>query len=90
MKYRGPAKPIDTHIELIADKGGVSTVNTDKYLVVYDNVAQGYRSVNKDTIVSVTCKGLTINNNNKVVSCKIRSYERYEYGFDNMAVPTVS
>jgi hypothetical protein len=44
-------------------KGGVSTVNTDKYLVVYDTVAQGYRSVNKDTIVSVTCEGLTINNN---------------------------
>jgi hypothetical protein len=44
-------------------KGGVSTVNTDQYLVVYDTVAQGYRSVNKDTIVSVTCEGLTINNN---------------------------
>ena len=47
-------------------KGGVSTVDTDKYLVVYDNVAQGYRSVNKDTIVSVTCEGLTINNNKAV------------------------
>lgn len=44
-------------------KGGISTVNTDQYLVVYDTVAQGYRSVNKDTIVSVTCEGLTINNN---------------------------
>lgn len=44
-------------------KGGISTVNTDQYMVVYDTVAQGYRSVNKDTIVSVTCEGLTINNN---------------------------
>ena len=44
-------------------KGGISTVNTDQYVVVYDTVAQGYRSVNKDTIVSVTCEGLTINNN---------------------------
>ena len=44
-------------------KGGVSTVNHDQYMVVYDTVAQGYRSVNKDTIVSVTCEGLTINNN---------------------------
>ena len=49
-------------------KGGVSTVNTDKYLVVYDNVAQGYRCVNKDTIVSVTCEGLTINNNAMVTA----------------------
>lgn len=44
-------------------KGGISTVNTDQYVVVYDTAAQGYRSVNKDTIVSVTCEGLTINNN---------------------------
>jgi hypothetical protein len=49
-------------------KGGVSTVDTDKYLVVYDNVAQGYRSVNKDTIMSVTCEGLTINNNAMVTA----------------------
>ena len=49
-------------------KGGVSTVNTDQYVVVYDTVAQGYRSVNKDTIVSVTCEGLTINNNAMVTA----------------------
>lgn len=47
-------------------KGGISTVDTDQYMVVYDTVAQGYRSVNKDTIVSVTCEGLTINNNKAV------------------------
>jgi hypothetical protein len=49
-------------------KGGVSTVNTDKYLVVYDTINTGYRCVNKDTIVSVTCEGLTINNNAMVTA----------------------
>ena len=49
-------------------KGGISTVDTDQYMVVYDTVAQGYRSVNKDTIVSVTCEGLTINNNAMVTA----------------------
>jgi hypothetical protein len=44
-------------------KGGKSTVNTDQYLVVYDTINTGYRSVNKASIVSVTCEGLTINNN---------------------------
>lgn len=44
-------------------KGGVSTVNTDKYFVLFDTVAQGYRCVNKDTILGVTCNGLTIINN---------------------------
>ena len=49
-------------------KGGVSTVNTDQYLVVYDTINTGYRCVNKDTIVSVTCEGLTINNNSVMVA----------------------
>ena len=44
-------------------KGGVSTVNPDLYMVVYDTAAKGYRSINKDTIVSVTCEGLTVINN---------------------------
>lgn len=44
-------------------KGGVSTVNTDKYFVLFDTVAQGYRCVNKDTILGITCGGLTIINN---------------------------
>ena len=47
-------------------KGGTSTVDHDKYLVVYDTVNTGYRCVNKDTIVSVTCEGLTINKINKI------------------------
>lgn len=44
-------------------KGGVSTVNTDKYFVLFDTVAQGYRCVNKDAILGITCGGLTIINN---------------------------
>lgn len=49
-------------------KGGTSTIDHDKYLVVYDTVNTGYRCVNKDTIVSVTCEGLTINNNTMVTA----------------------
>jgi hypothetical protein len=49
-------------------KGGTSTVDHDKYLVVYDTVNTGYRCVNKDTIMSVTCEGLTINNNAMVTA----------------------
>ena len=44
-------------------KHGTATVDLEKYLIVYDTLNAGYRSVNKDTIVSVTCEGLTINNN---------------------------
>ena len=49
-------------------KGGTSTIDHDKYLVVYDTINTGYRCVNKDTIVSVTCEGLTINNNAMVTA----------------------
>ena len=49
-------------------KGGTSTVDHDKYLVVYDTVNTGYRCINKDTIMSVTCEGLTINNNAMVTA----------------------
>lgn len=49
-------------------KGGTSTVDYSKYLVVYDTVNAGYRSINRDTIVSVTCEGLTIKNNVQVTA----------------------
>jgi len=49
-------------------KNGTATVDLDKYLIVYDTLNAGYRSVNKDTIVSVTCEGLTIHNNNMVTA----------------------
>ena len=69
IKKDGTARKLNGRIGVTKHlKGGVSTVNTDQYLVVYDTVAQGYRSVNKDTIVSVTCEGLTINNNAMVTA----------------------
>ena len=46
-------------------KGGKSTVDYTKYIVLYDTVAKGYRCINKDTILSVNCNGLTIRNNTK-------------------------
>jgi hypothetical protein len=64
IKKDGTARKLNGRIGVTKYlKNGTATVNLDKYLVVYDNVAQGYRCINKDTIVSVTCEGLTINNN---------------------------
>lgn len=37
-------------------KGGISTLNPDKFITVYDLKTQAYRAVNKFTILSV--KGL--------------------------------
>ena len=64
IKKDGTARTLNGRIGVTKHlKGGVSTVNTDQYLVVYDTINTGYRSVNKASIVSVTCEGLTINNN---------------------------
>jgi hypothetical protein len=41
-------------------KGGVSNLDAEKYLTVYDMQAEGYRAVNLSTIVSVVVGGLTI------------------------------
>ena len=38
-------------------KNGKSTVDTDKYLVVYDMSSKGYRCINKDTITSISVSG---------------------------------
>lgn len=38
-------------------KGGDSTLDADKYLTVFDMSKQGYRAINKDTIVSVKASG---------------------------------
>ena len=35
-------------------KGGVSTLNPDAYITIYDVVNKGYRAVNRETIRSVT------------------------------------
>ena len=45
-------------------KGGVSTLNAEQYLTVYDMKSEGYRAVNLATIVSVTCGGITLINGN--------------------------
>lgn len=37
-------------------KGGVSRLDTDQYVTVYDMKSEGYRAINRDTIVEV--KGL--------------------------------
>jgi hypothetical protein len=40
-------------------KGGVSTLDPSQYVTIYDVKNGGYRAVNRDTIKSVTCEGVT-------------------------------
>jgi WYL_2, Sm-like SH3 beta-barrel fold len=40
--------------------GGVCTVDRDKYIIAYDMASEGYRSINRDTIVSVSYQGETL------------------------------
>lgn len=64
VKKNGAVRKLNGRIGVTKHlKGGVSTVNPDLYMVVYDTAAKGYRSINKDTIMSVTCEGLTVTNN---------------------------
>lgn len=64
IKKDGTARKLNGRIGVTKYlKHGTATVDLDKYIIVYDTLNAGYRSVNKDTIVSVTCEGLTINNN---------------------------
>lgn len=39
-------------------KGGVSTLDSDKYFTVYDVQQRGYRAINKDTIIGVRVGGV--------------------------------
>lgn len=41
-------------------KGGRSTVDREKFLVLYSVADQGYRAVNKDSILSVAVDGVVI------------------------------
>ena len=69
IKKDGTARKLNGRIGVTKYlKNGTATVDLDKYLIVYDTLNAGYRSVNKDTIVSVTCEGLTINNNAMVTA----------------------
>lgn len=38
-------------------KGGVSTLDAEQYITIFDVQSQGYRAVNRDTIKSVKCNG---------------------------------
>lgn len=38
-------------------KGGECTLDREKFLIVYDMQAKGYRSINRSTILSVKTKG---------------------------------
>ena len=38
-------------------KGGVSTLNADQYITIYDVQSEGYRAVNRATVKSVKCNG---------------------------------
>lgn len=41
-------------------RGGRATVDTDKFLVLYSIADQGYRAVNKDSILSIAVDGVII------------------------------
>lgn len=43
-------------------KGGNSTLDKDKFIIVYDMVKNGYRAIDKESIVSVTLNGTIFNN----------------------------
>ena len=38
-------------------KGGVSTLNPDQYITIYDVVNEGYRAINRETIIEVKVGG---------------------------------
>jgi hypothetical protein len=41
-------------------KGGTSTVNREKFLILYSIADKGYRAVNKDSILSIAVDGVVI------------------------------
>lgn len=43
-------------------KGGKSTVDTSKYLIVYENSTDGYRCVNRDRIIEASVDGMLVVN----------------------------
>lgn len=42
-------------------KGGTCTLDKEKFLIVYDMVKKGYRSIDKESIVSVSIGGSIYN-----------------------------
>jgi hypothetical protein len=43
-------------------KGGKSTIDRSKYIVLYSNADDGYRCINKDTIKSIVFAGIEYTN----------------------------
>lgn len=41
-------------------RGGECTVNRGQYIIAYDMQSEGYRSINRDTIVSLSFQGETL------------------------------
>jgi hypothetical protein len=45
-------------------KGGSSTLDKEKFLIVYDMIKKGYRAIDKESIVSVSIAGTIFNDEN--------------------------
>ena len=41
-------------------KGGECTLNREQYIIAYDMQNQGYRAINRDTILSLVFQGATV------------------------------
>ena len=48
-------------------KGGSCTVDREKYIIAYEMGQEGYRSINRSTIISVTLDGVTVIDNKVAV-----------------------
>jgi len=58
IKKDGSLRELNGRVGVVAHlKGGATLVDKDKFLVVYDVVNNGYRSVNKETIKEVAFGG---------------------------------
>lgn len=43
-------------------KGGDCTLNREQFIIVFDVQAKGYRAINRDTILTVSCDGVLMFN----------------------------
>jgi hypothetical protein len=41
-------------------KGGKCTLDKSKFIIIYDQQNAGYRSINRESILSVSCQGVVI------------------------------
>lgn len=60
VKKDGTMRTLNGRIGVIKHlKGGVSTLNPEKFITIYDMQSKGYRAINRDTIKGVTIGGVT-------------------------------